>query len=102
MLERLGYRVTVETDSRIALEHFLAEPYAFQLVILDQTMPGLTGDKLAKTILQHRPELPIILSTGYSALILEDEAIEAGIRRCLAKPISMKELTETIREVLDT
>lgn len=101
ILERLGYRVTVETNSKVALKRFLAEPDAFQLAILDHTMPGLTGEKMARTILQHRPEMPIILSTGYSALISEDEAIKAGIRRCLAKPISMKELTEAIREVID-
>ena len=64
MLESLGYEVVAGTDSREALEVFRAQPERFDLVITDQTMPQLTGDKLAREILRLRPEMPIILCTG--------------------------------------
>ena len=101
VLQSLGYRVTGRTDSVAALELFLADQDAFQLMILDHTMPGMTGEIMARLILTHRPAMPIILTTGYSALISIDHILEAGIRRCLTKPISFNLLAETIREVID-
>jgi nitrogen-specific signal transduction histidine kinase len=101
MLERLGYTVNVRTSSIEALEAFKAQPGKYDLIITDQTMPHLTGQMMAKEMMTIRPDIPIILCTGHSALINEDTAIEMGIRAFVMKPIVMGEIAKTIREVLD-
>ncbi|MGA2936367.1 MAG: PAS domain S-box protein [Syntrophobacteraceae bacterium] len=101
MLETLGYNVTAKTSGLDALEAFRAQPGAFDLVITDMTMPGFTGRELAEKILQIRADIPIILSTGFSALINEEQAKEAGIREFINKPYVITALAKTIREVLD-
>ncbi len=101
MLERLGYRVTARTNSLEALNDFLDDPDRFDLVVTDQTMPGMTGADLARRMLRLRPEMPIILCTGYSNLITEDKAKSIGIKGFATKPLSMKSLTALIRRVLD-
>ncbi|MCJ7810362.1 MAG: PAS domain S-box protein, partial [Desulfobulbaceae bacterium] len=77
-LERLGYTVETRTDSVKALALFLSNPDAFDLVITDMTMPSMTGDALARELLKIRPDLPIILCTGYSARMSEEKAMELG------------------------
>ncbi len=101
LLERLGYRVTARTSSREALAKFSAAPQDVDLVITDMTMPQLTGKELAAAMLQIRPDLPIILCTGFSEIITEEAAQQVGIKAFTLKPIIMKELAETIRRVLD-
>ena len=101
MLEPLGYRVTVETSSLDALETFLTAPTAFDLVITDMTMPALTGAELAKELITIRPDIPIILCTGYSDLIREGQNKETGIREFITKPYVITELAKTIRKVLE-
>ncbi len=100
-LERLGYRVTAFTDSLEALRLFSADPSAFDLVIADQTMPGLTGINLARKLLALRDTIPIILCTGHSDSVSPEKAHEAGIREFLLKPLERKELSAAIRRVLD-
>jgi CheY-like chemotaxis protein len=100
ILERLGYRVTVRTSSLEALTTFQNQPDRFDLVITDQTMPGMTGTDLARRMLQIRPDLPIILCTGYSTLISEEKAKSLGIRAFLFKPLARKDLAHLIRKVL--
>jgi len=101
MLERLGYRVTVRTSSVEALMTFRNNPDLFDLVITDQTMPGLTGLDLARRILTLRPDMPIILCTGYSTLISEEEAKGHGIREFALKPLTKKDMAMLIRRVLN-
>jgi PAS domain S-box-containing protein len=101
LLERLGYRVTAETSSPRALERFRRSPGEFDLVITDMTMPGVTGKELALEILALRPQLPVILCTGFSEVIDEPSARAIGIRAFTMKPIVMRELAETVRRVLD-
>ena len=101
MLERLGYQVVVRTSSVEALEAFRAHPDHFDLVLTDQTMPNMTGADLARGLMEIRPDIPIILCTGYSALINEAKAKEMGIRALLTKPLVMREAARAIREVLD-
>lgn len=101
VLQRLGYSVTKESRSRRGLERFLAAPDSFALVILDYAMPGLNGGQVARRILADYPHMPIILTTGNSAMVSERELLQLGIRRCLAKPISLTEFSGTVREVLD-
>lgn len=101
MLERLGYHVTLKTDSEAALEEFRAKPYDYNLVISDMTMPRLTGADLAKSFLEIRPEFPFILCTGFSELIDEEKSRSLGIKALIMKPIELSVLAETVRAVLD-
>ncbi len=102
VLSALGYRVTTVRESRNALRLFRENPESFDLVITDMTMPDMTGAELAREILRFRPETPIILCTGYSELICEEEALRMGIRRFLMKPLFMGDVAREIRAVLDT
>ena len=101
MLERLGYRVTVRTNSIEALTTFQNQPREFDLVITDQTMPGMTGTDLARRMLQLRPDLPIILCTGYSNLISEEKSRSIGITGFALKPLAKKDIATLIRKALD-
>ncbi|MBM9615939.1 PAS domain S-box protein [Desulfobulbus rhabdoformis] len=100
MLERLGYKVSVRTNGSEALAAFREDPDRFDLIITDQTMPGMTGIELAQRILSLKPEMPIILCTGYSTLISEEEAKAHGIREFALKPLTKKDLALLIRQVL--
>jgi len=99
-LECLGYEVVTETSSREALALFISQPARFDLVITDMTMPGMTGERLAKELLRIRPDIPIILCTGFSRHLNEEEAKAIGIGAFLMKPFMLRELAETVRTVL--
>jgi CheY-like chemotaxis protein len=101
MLERLGYRVTTRMNGKEALATFRNSPESFDLVITDQTMPGLTGTNLARLMLQIRPDIPIILCTGYSSNVSEEEASSIGIKAYALKPLAKKDIGNLIRKVLD-
>jgi PAS domain S-box-containing protein len=101
MLPTLGYRVTTTTSSTEALEMFRADPDSYDLVITDMTMPNMTGDQLARQLLEIRPDLPIILCTGYSERMTEEKARGMGIKRFAMKPVVIGEISETIRSALD-
>ncbi len=100
-LERLGYHVTVRSSSLEALETFQKQPDQYDIVITDQTMPGMTGTDIARRMLQIRPDIPIILCTGYSTIISEEKAKSMGIREFAMKPLSKKDIAHLIRKVLD-
>jgi PAS domain S-box-containing protein len=101
MLKRLGYTVTVKTSSMDTLETFRAQPDNFDLIISDMSMPGITGDKLAKELQKIRPDIRIILCTGHSERINDEKAKSIGVRALVMKPIVKNELAKTIRKVLD-
>jgi len=101
MLVSLGYVVTTRTSSIEALEAFRDHPEEFDLVITDMTMPGMTGMDLAKEFMMIRPNIPIILCTGFSELINEKRAKEAGIRKFILKPYVITGLAKAIRQVLE-
>ncbi len=101
MLERLGYHVTVRYSSFEALETFEDTPDKFDLVITDQTMPEMTGADLARRMLQIRPDVPIILCTGYSNLIDEDSAKSIGIKEFALKPLTKVVIAKLIRKTLN-
>ncbi len=101
MLKKLGYRVKVMTGSVEAFRDFRSQPYNYDLIITDQTMPDMTGMDLAREILSERPSLPIILYTGYSTSIDGGEVRAIGIREFMMKPLSMTNLALTVRRVLD-
>ena len=100
-LEKAGYKVTAITDSIKAFELFKKKPEKFDLVITDQTMPDMTGIKLAEKILDIRADIPIILCTGYSDTISKEEASIIGFKEFILKPVKIKRLTEIVRNVLD-
>ena len=101
ILERLGYHVTVRSSSQEALATFRTSPGEFDLVLTDQTMPDISGSDLARQILQIRPDIPIILCTGYSNVIDESSAKLIGIKEFTLKPYSREVLGELVRKVLD-
>jgi PAS domain S-box-containing protein len=100
LLGHLGYRVTALNDPVETLETFRKDPASFDLVILDQTMPRMTGGQLATEILRLRPAMPIILCTGFSEGLNEEQAAALGIRAFLWKPFSLREIALLIRQVL--
>lgn len=102
MLEGLGYEVVPATGSAEALAIFREQPARIDLVITDMTMPGMTGKDLAKELLKIRPDLPIILCSGFSELITEEEAKRVGIKKFLMKPLSLRTLAKLVRETLDS
>ncbi len=101
MLERMGYQVTPMNNSLNALSKFSSQPDDFDLIITDRTMPGLTGELLSRKILTIKPEIPIIMCTGFSNKTDQDAAEQMGIKAFLMKPIIKSELAAAIREVLD-
>jgi len=100
-LHRQGFRVTEKTESLEALETFRSMPDEFDIVFTDLTMSEMTGSELAVEMLKIRPDIPIILSSGYRNKLSEKEIKELGIREFLCKPFDAKTLVRSIRKVLD-
>ena len=101
MLENLGYQVTARTNSEEALREFSQQPQNYDLVITDMTMPHMTGDQLAKKLLDIKPDIPVILCTGFNEDITEEKALAMGIQKFVMKPVIKNDLASTIRTVLD-
>ncbi len=100
LLSKLGYSIEGFTNSEEALNHFQINPQAFDIVITDETMPGLKGHALAKALLKIRPNIPIILSTGYCDNIDPQIAKSIGIKEFVSKPIEISRLDTIIRHIL--
>ena len=100
MLKNLGYQVVGKTSSKEALEAFRKQPKRFDLVLTDYTMPHLTGIQLAEELLKIRPDLPVIIYTGFTEDIASEEAKSRGIREMVSKPLSMGEISEVLRRCL--
>lgn len=101
VLQGLGYDVTAESDSLQAFKHFKNNPERYDLVITDQTMPNMTGAEFAENILTIKPDLPIILCTGYSSKVDKVKAKQIGVKEFAAKPLKRKDIANLIRKVLD-
>ncbi|SDU55272.1 PAS domain S-box protein [Desulfobacula phenolica] len=101
MLKRLGYKVTARQSSIEALKIFKNKPDRFDLIITDQTMPVMTGANLAQQMMQIRPDIRVILCTGYSSILSKTQAMEMGIKQFVLKPVTQKEIAGLIRKVLD-
>jgi len=100
-LIRLGYTPIVRTNSMEALALSRADPMQFDLVVTDQAMPTMSGEELSRELLQIRPDLPIILCTGFSHTMSPKKAKALGIRNFMMKPLTYKDFACTIRQVLD-
>jgi PAS domain S-box-containing protein len=101
-LKHLGYCVIARNNSMEALEEFRAHPDMFDLVITDKTMPYLTGSELAGQLIKIRPDIPVILCTGFSDTAIVEEAKTIGIREIFLKPLIMADLSVSIRNILDS
>ena len=101
MLGSLGYEVTTCGTAIAALELFRPDPSTFDLVITDMTMPLMTGDRMALEMMSLRPDLPVIICTGFSDLLSKERVQEIGIRALLMKPFLKNEAATLIRQVLD-
>jgi signal transduction histidine kinase/ActR/RegA family two-component response regulator len=100
MLESLGYEVTTCGDGASALERFRADPGRFDAVVTDQTLPGLRGDQLTPALLAVRPDLPIVMCTGFSERLDEERALALGAGALLMKPLDRAQLGDALRSVL--
>jgi len=100
-LERLGYQVKSTTKPVEALEWFKANPDQFDVIITDMAMPRMTGDRLAAEVLKIRPHMPVIICTGYSERMSAKKAAALGVRKYIEKPIELRNLASSIREVLE-
>jgi len=100
MLERLGYTVTSVTDSQKALDLFTSSPDEYDLVVTDLTMPKMTGVPFARKVKSVRPDVPVIICTGYSDSVSAGDVSEAGIDYLLMKPLEIRELSASIRNAL--
>src|SRR6266403_2136444 len=100
VLTRLGYEPASFSDSQTALAAFEAEPRSFDVVITDDVMPGLTGTGLAQRLHRRRPDLPIVLVSGYSGPALTPQALIAGVSELLAKPLQSRQIATTLARVL--
>jgi len=101
LLKDSGYRVEGYTDGKKALTAFCQTPGEIDLVMTDMTMPGMTGEALAKELLQRRPDLPVVMCTGYNENMSETKALGMGIRRFIEKPVVNQSIADIIRSVLD-
>jgi PAS domain S-box-containing protein len=101
VLEGLGYEVVIKADGLEALSAFREESTRFDLVITDQTMPYMTGTDLARELILVKPDIPIVLCTGFSELVNAESSKAFGIKAFLMKPFTVQEIARTIRRVLD-
>jgi PAS domain S-box-containing protein len=101
MLTKLGYQVTAHTSSIKAIETFKDSPDKFDLIISDMTMPNMTGDMLANEIYKIRPDIPIIICTGFSEQLSEKKINTLGIKGLLMKPLTISELAKMVRKAFD-
>jgi CheY-like chemotaxis protein len=100
MLSRLGYQTTVRTSSIEALAAFKADPYGFDLLLTDMTMPNMTGLQLAAMVKSIRPDLPVVVCTGFSEQLDDAKCAALGISMYLMKPVAKRAVAEAIRKAL--
>ena len=100
LLESWGLSVSVFNNSVEACQHFAEDPDGYDLAILDQTMPKLTGLEVTQHLLKLRPGLPVVIYTGYTDKITQDVVKRHGIRALIRKPVDTKNLYELAKQLL--
>jgi signal transduction histidine kinase/ActR/RegA family two-component response regulator len=101
MLENLGYKVSITSDSVIALDEFKKNPDKYSLLVTDQSMPNITGTELAVMMKEIRPKLRVIVITGYADNLSEEVIAQSGISEVILKPMILDDFSKIIRRVLD-
>jgi DNA-binding NtrC family response regulator len=102
MLENLGYKVSIKSDSQSAFEEFKANPDKYSLVVTDQNMPGMPGTDLSMKMKQIRPEIKIIIITGFADNLSDEVLLQSDIAEVILKPMILGDFSKVIRRVLDT
>jgi signal transduction histidine kinase/ActR/RegA family two-component response regulator len=100
-LTKLGYHVDTASDSVEALQRFRNDPMRYDLIISDLSMPEMAGDRMLSEMLALRPDLPVILCTGYTDRVTEETVKGMGIQAMLYKPLALNELAKQVRFALD-
>ncbi len=100
LLESLGYEVELARDGQEGLDLYQANREKYDLVITDQTMPRMNGDKLIRAIFELDPEQPVILCTGYSDVVDRENVLAMGVKSFLNKPLTLDEIRQAIQEAL--
>jgi CheY-like chemotaxis protein len=100
VLERLGYRVSGFSDVRVALETFRINPSAFDAVVTDLSMPGMSGTEFARLVLQIRPDVPVVMTSGFVRSEDREQALKAGVRELLLKPNTVEALGDVLHRLL--
>jgi CheY-like chemotaxis protein len=100
LLESLGYEAVVHTTSHDALAAFRSEPHRYDVVITDQTMAQMTGEDLVHALRQMRPDIPILLCTGFSHIMDAEKAHALGLEAFLIKPVDEHELATRLQQVV--
>jgi two-component system cell cycle sensor histidine kinase/response regulator CckA len=100
MLERWGYRVSTYLEQREALDVLLAGTVRIDLVVTDFNMPGLSGLEVARAIRDARPDLPVIVVSGYITDALRVQAAAAGVRELISKPHEVEELRDVVQRLV--
>ena len=101
MLESFGYQVTARTSSVEALQAFENQPDKYDLVITDQSMPNMNGEELARRLTAIRPQLPVMLCTGFSDFRDKEQLRSSGIVDIILKPVLKNDLAEAVRRVIN-
>jgi CheY-like chemotaxis protein len=101
-LEKLGYEIVATTNPVEALGLLRKNPARFDLVFIDFRMPAMTGDELAREVKSIRSDIPVIVCTGSEQSLEPEKTLELGIAKVICKPLFIKELSQTLREVLDS
>jgi signal transduction histidine kinase len=102
MLNRLGYRTSGFLDARQALDAVRADPGSFDIAVTDFNMPGLSGMDVALELARIRPDLPVVITSGYVTDALREDARRAGVRALVDKPSTVDELCQVIQQILHT
>lgn len=100
MLENMGYMVVVFTNGPEALQAFKENPDQFDVLVTDQTMPGMTGELLARQVMSIRPGFPVILCSGFSYTMNKEKALSMGLRAYLSKPVLMGDMAQALQVAL--
>ncbi len=100
MLDKLGYQVRIETSSTNALEHLKRAPFTYDVIITDQTMPEMTGIDFAHKVEELNPALPIILCTGYSNKVSQENYQYHNVKAFCMKPLTMADISQAVNDIL--
>ena len=101
VLQSYGYLVTSFADGKQAWHNFVEHALDYDLILTDMSMPHLSGLQLSEKVKEVRPDIPIILCSGYGEMVFKDKARAAGINRSIQKPLELESLARIIREMLD-
>ena len=102
MLENLGYKVTIKSDSQSALEEFMDDPEQYDLLVTDQNMPQIKGTEMAFRMKKIQPGLKVIIITGYADNLSEEDMVKSGISEVILKPMVLDDFSKVIRRVLNS